>query len=625
VVDVDAGPGGLFDQLEGALDDREVAQSEEVHLEESQRLHCPHLVLGDDLGVFALLLDRNQVGQRLGRDHHRSGMDGVLTAQTLQVAGGVDHLPHGRVALIEVAQFLPVGVPVALYGLCLLSRRLQHLGEGGLLAQDGRGHRLGDLVSQPVGMPEDPGRVPDRLLALDGGEGDDLGDVIGPVFLGGVADDVGPVALVEVHVDVGHLATARVEEALEDQLVADRIERRDAQAVGDDRACRRSPPGPGADAPLVGEADQVPHDQEVGGKAHLVDDLQLVLDSLPHLLGEGIPVALLGPLVDQFLQVRDLGVAGGHRELGQQDLAELEVDRGPFHDPQRVVARPGVLLGGEQGPHLGAALDVVVLAARELEPVLVALEGAGLDAQEHVVGGGVLGSGVVGVVGRQQRSVETSGDVDEIGHDALLALDAVILELDEEAVPPEDVLEFAGGGKGGVEIPGAGVGALLHPEVGAEELGNQPAQTPGGGDDALGVFGEEVEVHPGLVVIALEEGARRELHQVAIPGLVLGEQQQVVALVGGAGGAVKARSVGEVGLDADDGRQIVGLGGPDEVDHPVHDAVVGDAHPRLPVLGGDGDHIVDPRRTVQHGVLGVEMEVSEGHVSGGSTYTAVIR
>jgi hypothetical protein len=55
--------------------------------------------------------------------------------------------------------------------------------------------------------------------------------VVPPVPLGGVADHLAPVAGVEVHVDVRHLAAAGVEEPLEEEAVAERVEFDDAERV----------------------------------------------------------------------------------------------------------------------------------------------------------------------------------------------------------------------------------------------------------------------------------------------------------------------------------------------------------------------------------------------------------
>ena len=47
-----AAPPGPLDEIEGELDDVEVAQAEEIHLEQAQLFHPVHLVLGDDGGVL---------------------------------------------------------------------------------------------------------------------------------------------------------------------------------------------------------------------------------------------------------------------------------------------------------------------------------------------------------------------------------------------------------------------------------------------------------------------------------------------------------------------------------------------------------------------------------------------
>ncbi len=108
--------------------------------------------------------------------------------------------------------------------------------------------------------------------------------MIRAVALGGVADHLAPVPLVEVHVDVGHLPPARVEEPLEDEPVLQRVEVGDAQAVGDDGAGGAPPPGTGPDPLLPGVPHEIPHDQEVGGEAHVLDHPQLVFEASPHLV-----------------------------------------------------------------------------------------------------------------------------------------------------------------------------------------------------------------------------------------------------------------------------------------------------------------------------------------------------
>src|SRR6185437_6514245 len=61
-VHVEAHARGLLDHLDGAVDHVEVAQAQEVHLEQPERLDVAHRELGHDLGVGALLLQRQVLG-----------------------------------------------------------------------------------------------------------------------------------------------------------------------------------------------------------------------------------------------------------------------------------------------------------------------------------------------------------------------------------------------------------------------------------------------------------------------------------------------------------------------------------------------------------------------------------
>ena len=86
-----------------------------------------------------------------------------------------------------------------------------------------------------------------------------------PYLRGDVLDDLAAAALAEVDVDVGQRHALGVEEALEDQVVLDRIDVGDAQAVGDEAAGRRAAARPDRDALLARVADEIPDDQEVPG------------------------------------------------------------------------------------------------------------------------------------------------------------------------------------------------------------------------------------------------------------------------------------------------------------------------------------------------------------------------
>ncbi len=471
-------------------------------------------------------------------------------------------------------------------------------------------HGLGHPVAEGVGVAEHAGGVADRGPGLDGRVGDDLRHVVPAVLLRRVADHLVPVAGVEVHVDVGHRDPARVEEPLEQQVVADGVHVGDGQAVGHGAAGRAAPARADPDAVVLGVLDQVPHDQEVRAEAHGGDDLELVAEAVGHLGRERLAPALRRPLEGQVAQVV---LGGGHprrqRELRQLGLAELDGDVGPLGDPQRVVAGRGHL--AEEVAHLLRRLEVV-LVALEVEALRVAHQRAGLDAEQRVVGEVVVAARVVAVVGGQQGRAELPGDLDQLGVGVALGGQPVVLQLDEQAVAAEDVLQAARL----LQRPGR---IALD-----ERLQHVATEAAGGGDEALVVALQQLPVQAGLVVVALEEGQAGQLDEVAVAGVALGQQGEVVVELAAAlrvapgvvhpapaGRALRAVVVGHVGLGAEHRRDPLGLAGPVEVEDPVHVAVVRDADGRLPVGRRRRDQVLDPRRAVEHRVLGVDVEVGE--------------
>ena len=321
--------------------------------------------------------------------------------------------------------------------------------------------------------------------------------------------------------------------------------------------------------------------------------------------GAGVgAVALARAYHRELAQVGVLVVAFGHRERRQDRLAELDLDVGPLGDQQRVVARVGQL--AEQVAHLGRRLDVEVVAV-ELEALGVALERAGLHAQERVVRLRVVLVRVVAVVGREQRRLELARDVEERPEDTSVVVDVVVLQLDEEVIAPEDVLEARRRFERGLLV------------AGEDQLRDEAAEASARRGDARVVTLEQLPVAARLVVVAVEERAARDLDEVAVALVGLGEHREVEDLVLGALRAVEARRVGEVPLHAEHRLHAGFARRRVHRERAVHVAVIGDADRGLTV-GGDGrDDVADPRRTVEHRVLGVQVQVNERIVRVGSS------
>ncbi len=610
-------PGRLFDEVEGHLDDREVAQPEKVHLQKAEILDTVHLVLGDDRGVarigagLGLALDGEVLGQRLVGDHHGGGVDAVLAAEPLEALRDVDHQLGVRVLLVHLAK-LGCGHVAVLVTLDALEAGPQR----GVAAHDQRRHRLRDPVAEGIGKAEDSGTVTHRGPGLDRRERDYLSHVVRAVTLGDVPDHLAAVALVEIHVYVGHLLSARVQETLEEQVIADRVEVDDAQAVGDATSCRRATTWTDADPHLPRVADDVPDDEEVSREPHLGDDAQLEIEPRGHFRRDLLAITRHSALVGQVRQIasRRLLVAVPleglrDRELRECRLAQLELDLRPLGYPQRVVARGRHL--SEETSHLLRALQIVLLAL-ELETLRVVDRGTGLHAQQGVMGDRVLAPAVMAVVRGDERGVDGPGDPDEARIRLPLRIEPMILQLDEEALPAEDVLKAPGKGQRGVEV------------LGEEGLGHHATQAPGCGNEAVVMALEQLPVHARLVVVTLEVGGRRELDEVPVALRGLGKDGQVVveplpALPLAAGvvdtapphRALETGLRGHVGLGADDRRYATLPALLVELEDAVHVAVIGDRQRGLAVRHRGGNQISDPRRPVEHRVLGVGVQMDE--------------
>ena len=175
----------------------------------------------------------------------------------------------------------------------------------------------------------------------------------------------------------------------------------------------------------------------------------------------------------------------------------------------------------------------------------------------------------------------------------------MVLQLDEEVFASEDVLEPRRRFQ-------RGLGLVLQ-----DELRDEPAEAACGGRDAGVIPLEQLPVAPRLVVVAVEERSARHLDEVAVALVGLCEHREMEDLVLGTLRTLEARRVGEValhaeyGLDARVARRFV------ERQDAVHVPVVGDADRRLTIGRRRGNDLADPRCTVEHRVLGVEVQMDE--------------
>ena len=528
----------------------------------------------------ALLLERQVLRQRAVADDDGSGVDRVVANDALQWPR---HVHDALRRLVDVVRLAQLGARLH----ALVERDLRPLG-----------HHLGDPVDHAVGDAHHPAGVLDRRLRLHLAEGDDLGDVPAAVLLGDVVDHVLAAGHGEVDVDVRHALAAGVQEALEQQRVAHRVEVGDAQAVGDQRARRRAAAGANADAVLAGEPDEVPDDQEVVREAHLLDRLQLELEAVPQ-LWRLRSVALAQPLLGQVAQVRHGVRALGHLEPGQVHRAQPDLGRAALGDLHRALQHVFAEPAGHQLVHLVRALQIE-LVVREPKPVGVVHGVLRLDAEHRLVRDRVVPRQVVDVARPDHRQPAVLGQRDQVGQDPRLHVDAAVLHLDVDVVAPEDLHQP-------VEL---GARALAVPVD--QRLADASGQAAGERDDAIGVLLQLGEVDARLVPVAVQVAERDQPDQVVVALGRLGQQRQVRAPL-----LLRARGVvvDHVHLAAEYRLDALLLGRFGELHGARHRPVVGQPDGRHVERGGALDQRPDPAGAVEDRVLTVHVEVDVGRSS----------
>ncbi len=155
---------------------------------------------------------------------------------------------------------------------------------------------------------------------------------------------------------------------------------------GDQRPGARTPPGPDGNAVLLRPLDEVRHDQEVAGEAHLDDDAELALQPLPVVL---LRRGQLDRAARRFAGPRAAWWASSSASLRPSPVGKLRQDRVALlhHEGAAAGDVEGVVAGlrqvGEQRAHGLGRLEPVL--GGDPPALVLADEGAVGDAQQGVV------------------------------------------------------------------------------------------------------------------------------------------------------------------------------------------------------------------------------------------------
>ena len=237
-----------------------------------------------------------------------------------------------------------------------------------------------------------------------------------PYFWRHVVDDAVAPVLAEVDVEVRHRHALGVEEALEEQVVAQRIEVGDAERIGHERAGARAAPRAHRHAVGLGPVDEVGDDEEVAREPHLHDGLHLELEALgvtrPRLVARGrvrveLRQAPVEPLVRLAAQIVLDRHPAGRGKVRQAALAERELEGAAARDLDRILERLGQV--GEELRHLGLRLEVL-RGLELLRPARISQHVTLRDAHARFVRAVVLRPHELDRVRRDDRQAHAPGE-----------------------------------------------------------------------------------------------------------------------------------------------------------------------------------------------------------------------
>ena len=450
--------------------------------------------------------------------------------------------------------------------------------------------------------------------------------------------------VLEVNVDIRHVDAVRVKETLEQELILDRVEVRDAEAVGDDASCGGATPRSDEAAPCTRGGYVVLHYEEVVRETHPADGLELEFDPLLLLVGKDFAVALVGAPVGQVTQVGDgvdefvaavvavLVVASGVDDVlvalelgvdaGEEVLVYLitrkdrvAVDAVGFdlvRDLHGVV--DGFRVIREQGQHLLFRLEVFLLGVAQAARVVEV--GVGGDADEAVVDRAVLLADEVDVVGRDDLDAVLLAE----GEDLLIIYHLLVIDVDDLLVGLRGEVRHLGLVEHDLEVVVVAEDPLVPADgfvkggfVACDDGSRHFAGHAGGGaDESFVVFFNNLAGDSRAVVHALDVGGGDYLDEVVVALEVLREEDKVeVALL-----LAPVVPFGHIDLTADDGLHAGVLRGHlEELLDAIEVSVVGYGEGGHAELIGPFEKVFNCGEPVEDRVLRVDVKVGKRHRS----------
>ncbi len=271
----------LVDQVEALADAGQHAERQHIDLQHAQGIEIVLVPFDDGAVLHRRILDRHIVVEAAAGDDEAADMLRQMAREADQRSCEREHLAQARL----------IGIEAGLADMLLDDVFLAP-------APD----RLREAIEHVLAEAEHLADVAQGALRAIGDDRGGEAGAMAAVFPVDVLDDLFAPLMLEIDVDVRRLVALGRDEALEQQIDLDRVDRRDAQAIADHRVRRRAA-ALAENAFALREPHDVVHRQEIGRVVQLADQRQLLRERLAHLARHAFGIALRGALPGQLLQM----------------------------------------------------------------------------------------------------------------------------------------------------------------------------------------------------------------------------------------------------------------------------------------------------------------------------------
>ena len=424
------------------------------------------------------------------------------------------------------------------------------------------------------------------------------------IFVRHVLDNLLTFLFRKIAVNVGHAHPSRGQKPLKHQIIRDRIHLGNPQAERHEAPGGRPPSRPHGDLMGLSVPYKIADDEEIIGKSHLVDGLQLIVQPLAiedliqffPLLQHPFQVGLkprnrllfqIGGVVLPFRQF----IGGEMVSLkGEIHLAHLSYLESILQGLGHIGKFPCHLLRGFHIKFVGLKSHATFILKRFPR----------LKTEQNLMGLGILSFQVMAIVCCHEWNILLPSQIlYRIVHKLLLR-DPVLLNLQIEMPFTKQVAVKAD--------PFSGLIQVLREYQG----GDFPFQAGGKGNQPLMVRQEQLMIDPRFIIKSLHVSQRDQPRKILIACIIFGQENQVVGGVPpGIRLLLEPALRSHINLAPDDGMNPISLGLPVKVIRAEH----------IPVIRqGDGVHPIGRKlfkklgksnSPIEEAVLTVKMEMNE--------------